>query len=87
MDQLDKIKRHAALFDDMATHVGVDLQEAAIRGDVSFDEISQAVVRCAGCLQPARCALRIRAAQADAERGAPLYCRNTALLERLGARR
>lgn len=87
MDQPEKIKRHAALFDDMATYLGVDLQEAAIRGDVSLDELSQAVVRCIGCVQPARCALRIKSDPVDAAQAAPIYCRNTELFQRLEARR
>ncbi|WP_422049443.1 DUF6455 family protein [Shimia sp.] len=84
MDRLEKIKRHAALFDDMASHVGVDLQEAAIKGALRRDEISDAVVRCSGCLQPARCALRMKSAEAQDD-GAPIYCRNAELLKRLEA--
>ncbi|MDA5556420.1 DUF6455 family protein [Shimia sp. MMG029] len=84
MDRLEKIKRHAALFDDMATHVGVDLQEAAIRGAIDCDEISNAVVRCTGCLQPARCSLRVKSAATDGT-STPIYCRNADLLHRLQA--
>lgn len=86
MELSEKIKRHAGLFDDMASHVGVDLQEAAIAGALSLDEMAEAVVRCTGCLQPARCALRLQS-EDHVGSGAPIYCRNADLLKRLEAQK
>ncbi|GAA6179404.1 hypothetical protein NBRC116594_08420 [Shimia sp. NS0008-38b] len=83
MDRSITIKRHAALFDDMATQLGMDLQEAAIRGALSFDEISEAVTRCTGCSNPTDCAARLQVTQVAKD--APTYCRNVPLLHRLKA--
>ncbi|MEL6467583.1 MAG: DUF6455 family protein [Pseudomonadota bacterium] len=70
-----RLKIHADLIDRMATARGVDLQEAALRGDLSPDDISDLVLRCVGCTKPDSCA-----AWLEAQRGAvsetPGFCRN-----------
>ena len=82
MPQTQKIKRHAALFDGAASRIGVDLQEAAIRGALRFEEISEAVVRCTGCPKPDDCAVWLAQEGGPAD-GLPAYCRNIPLLDRL----
>ncbi|MCB1341611.1 MAG: hypothetical protein KDK24_11245 [Pseudooceanicola sp.] len=77
------MKRHAGLVDDMARALGVDLEEAALRGLVDIDEISDAVLRCAGCADPGHCA-GVLAAQPRLA-AAPGYCRNRALMGQLAA--
>ncbi|MEX0349066.1 MAG: DUF6455 family protein [Paracoccaceae bacterium] len=75
------LKRHAALLDEMAQTLGVDLQDAALRGDLEFGEIADAVIACTGCTNPTHCEAWL-AENSRAESG-PGYCRNTELLKRL----
>lgn len=77
------LKRHAELVDQMATRVGVDLEDAAIGGEVSIDQISEAVLRCRDCSNPDHCAQFL--AQSAQDRKTPEYCRNTALFDRLAS--
>lgn len=82
MQGKDDFERHARLMDSMATTLGIDLQEAAIRGDISIDDITEAVLRCTGCPDPDHCTGWLN----DHARGAeqtPGYCRNRALLDQL----
>ena len=80
-DRTAKLRHHAALFDDTASRLGLDLQEAAIRGALKFEEISDAVLRCAGCSEPEACARWLK--DEGAVVAVPQYCRNTNLLKRL----
>lgn len=81
MDAHMKLKYHAGLVDDAAMRLGLDLQEAAIAGVISFDELENAVTRCMGCARPKDCEAWLnRTVAADA---APQYCRNGALLARV----
>ena len=78
-----ELKKHAALFDQMAGHVGVDLERAIeTDGSLSLDELGDAVLRCAGCSDPGHCAGWM-AEQAGVASDAPSYCRNTDLFSRL----
>ncbi|WP_170409686.1 DUF6455 family protein [Ruegeria atlantica] len=77
----DTLKRHAELVDQMATHVGVDLEDAALGGDVSIDQISNAVLRCSDCSNPDHCEQFL--AHSSPDRKTPEYCRNAALFDRL----
>ena len=77
----DTLKRHAALVDRMAARVGVDLESAAIGGEVSVDQISEAVLRCSGCSNPGHCEQFLE--QPAQDRKTPEYCRNTALFDQL----
>lgn len=79
-DQTD-IKTHAALFDDTATCLGVDLECAVMAGDLSMDALADAVLRCATCGEPGAC--RAWQAAAGHRAAAPVYCRNGALLQGL----
>lgn len=83
-----ELKRHAGLLDRMAQALGIDLQEAAIGGRVSIDELTDAVLRCTDCSQPDHCEHWLRTAApvaATEERRQPGYCRNAELLQRLRA--
>ncbi|TDE36690.1 DUF6455 family protein [Antarcticimicrobium sediminis] len=79
MQDRDTLKRHAALVDQMVSALGADLEEAALAGRVTIDEISDAVLRCTGCNNPAHCASLV-AARVEV---APAYCRNRDLMARL----
>ena len=56
MQDTVKLKRHAALFDNMGSAIGLDLQKQAIGGDLPIEEISEAVLRCVACSRPDHCA-------------------------------
>ncbi|MDP5219283.1 DUF6455 family protein [Ruegeria sp. 2205SS24-7] len=75
------LKRHASLVDRMARTVGVDLEESALRGDLAFDEIADAVIACTGCTNPTHCESWL--AEKNSAESTPEYCRNTELLKRL----
>ena len=76
------LKRHAGLFDRMAQSLGVDLEEAAFRGELRTDVVADAVLRCAGCTNPEHCAEWLDQ-HPDGAATTPGYCRNRAELERL----
>ncbi|MBY6082463.1 DUF6455 family protein [Ruegeria arenilitoris] len=81
MSRREELRRHAALVDRMALKLGVDLQEAAIGGSVSIDEITDAVLRCTGCTNPDHCDRALALRSSDGR--PPEYCRNQELLARL----
>ena len=76
------LRKHARLVDRMATALGLDLEERALRGEVSFDEISDAVLACTGCANADGCERWLEAVKVPQET-APSYCQNTALFKRL----
>ena len=87
MQNRDVLKRHADLVDSMADTLGIDLEVAAMRGDLDIEEISDAVLRCTACSNPEHCAGWIEAKRSEGETvDKPVsYCRNSALFERLKA--
>lgn len=82
MQSPSTLKRHAALVDSMADARGVDLQEQALRGNVSTDEITDAVLSCTNCTSPEACTGWL-ARQTQPSSTSPDYCRNTSLFDRL----
>jgi len=82
MQDRDRLKRHAALVDQMAETLGIDLEEAALQGALAMDEIADAVLRCTGCSDPMYCAGWL-AAHGGGAKQTPGYCRNKDLLARL----
>ncbi|MEX0281751.1 MAG: DUF6455 family protein [Arenibacterium sp.] len=81
MTAQSKLKKHAALFDEMASHVGVDLVDAfENRGALTLDDIGEAVLRCTQCSDPGHCTGWV---QLDSKSRAPSYCLNRDLLDRL----
>ena len=82
------LRRQADRVDRMATQVGVDLEEALFRGDMTPDMISDAVIACAGCPDPGHCDSWLAQAEAAdvTEQTAPGYCRNRDLLAGLQVR-
>ena len=72
---IDRIKDYAALVDDMAEARGIDLQEAAMRAQLTPSDISDMVLRCTGCTNPEECKKWL-AAQTGAVSDTPEYCRN-----------
>ncbi|MFY2825734.1 DUF6455 family protein [Ruegeria sp. MALMAid1280] len=79
--QPGNLKLHAGLVDRMASKLGVDLQEAAIGGDVSIDQLSDAVLNCTDCPNPGHCQRFLDQPAVVAR--APEYCRNQGLLNKL----
>ena len=81
MTRTQTLKRHAGLVDRMAGAVGLDLEQQAIDGKISIDEISDSVLRCTECPNPGHCeAWLSRTEQASQP---PEYCRNADLFARL----
>ena len=77
-----KYDRHAKLMDQVANAVGIDLDEAVQRGELTEEMVRDGVLACVGCSQPGDCADWI----ADHKDGAdetPAYCRNRNLLDLL----
>ncbi len=84
MTRQTMFRRHADLVDRMATALGLDLEEAAMAGQIGMDTIGDAVLACTGCTHPDGCNrwLEMQTGKADAT---PTICRNSALFERLKA--
>ncbi len=82
MTENNTLRRHARLVDTMAETLGVDLEEQALRGNVSVDQISDAVLSCTACTQPDTCEHWLATRQ-GIEATAPGYCRNADLLQAL----
>lgn len=82
MQNENVLKRHAALVDRMASARGIDLEEATMRGQIGFDDVSEAVLRCTSCSNPDHCTqwLDDQGTVADATPG---YCRNAELFMKL----
>ncbi len=81
MPSRETLRLHAGLVDDMARMLDIDLQETAIEGGISIDQISDAVVRCADCPNPKHCQHLLQ--NVGALDHAPEYCRNQELLHKL----
>ncbi|MEP4247601.1 DUF6455 family protein [Tateyamaria sp.] len=71
----NRLKLHAAIVDQMAHTRGVDLEQAALRGDISTDVILDLVLRCAGCTQTQTCQNWL-VDQVGTASDTPHYCRN-----------
>ena len=78
----DVLTRHANLVDRMADHIGVDIEEATLRGDASIDDITDAVLRCTACSDPDHCTAWLDAQSATGQ-SMPAYCRNSDFFSRL----
>ncbi|TCL08852.1 hypothetical protein BXY66_0893 [Shimia isoporae] len=84
MPKAQNLRRHVALMDNAARRVGMDLQEAAIRGALRVDEISDAVVRCTNCPKPDACEAWLM--KGPGTKGdLPEFCRNKVMFSRVGA--
>jgi len=81
MSDRELLRHHAGLVDQLATRLGVDLQEAAIAGAVAIDGIADAGLRCTNCPNPAHCETLL--GQEATINQAPEFCRNRDLLHRL----
>lgn len=80
--QTATLKRHADLMDRMATTLGLDLEEKAMSGDLPFDEIAEAVMRCTNCTGAGECEGWLKAHEAGSEE-TPEYCQNSELFQTL----
>lgn len=83
MKDLNNIKASARRVDRMAQLRGVDLQDAAIRGDMRFDEIADAVLGCSECSNPGHCDSWMEQQGKSVVPQTPGYCRNADLFARL----
>lgn len=81
------LRRHAALVDRMAETLGVDLEEAVLRGHLSSDNLPDMVLRCTGCANPEGCEAWLdkqqQAATANDARATttPYFCRNAGVFD------
>lgn len=82
MHRAKMLERHAALVDAMSDRLGIDVEEAVLRGDIDLDEISEAVLRCSGCSEVSNCEHFLETVEGH---DMPSYCRNAALFRRLGS--
>ncbi|KPA23178.1 hypothetical protein shim_14730 [Shimia sp. SK013] len=82
MPNIPKLRRHVALMDEAAKRIGMDLQEAAIRGALAVGEIQQAVERCTRCPLPDVCETW-RAPAENSEQRVPPFCQNRDLFNRI----
>ena len=82
MHDTKTLRRHAGLVDRMAGTLGIDLEEAAMRGEMQMDEIADAVLLCTGCAAPEVCD-RWMADQKTVVSQGPDYCRNKRMFDRL----
>lgn len=78
------IKQHAALVDRMADTLGVDLEEATLKGQITPDALCDVVLRCTGCTDPGGCRHWLDAHDAGAD-STPDMCRNGDIFELLKA--
>ena len=82
MQNWPDLKRHAALVDQMAETLGVDLEEVALQGELEIDEISDAVLSCTACANPEACQGWLEEHKNGAAH-TPDYCRNSEMFQRL----
>ncbi len=82
MQNRSVMKRHAALVDQMAETLGIDLEELTMRGGLGIDEISDAVLSCTACSNPEACQSWLGEHKEGAEH-TPDYCRNSEMFQRL----
>jgi hypothetical protein len=75
------VAHHAGLMERMAERVGADLGDAVAEHRLSASDYRTAVIRCTTCDASDECGHWMDC-HAHAE-GAPAYCRNRDLLERL----
>lgn len=78
------LKRHAELVDRMADTLGLDLEEAIMKGQMQVDTLGEAVLRCSGCTQADGCNHWMDEQTATADQP-PEYCRNSDLFAVLKA--
>ncbi len=83
MTMKQNLQAHAALVDRMAQTVGVDLEDAVLKGAARFDDLADAVLRCTQCSDPAHCAGWL--ADEQTRDAPPAYCRNIDLFATLKA--
>jgi hypothetical protein len=75
-----QFERHAALVDRMAETQGVDLDEEIMRGHLTEDDRTDAVLSCTNCTRPGACGHWLAARETSAVQDAPPeYCRNADL--------
>jgi hypothetical protein len=77
-----RLDHHNDLMNRMADTVHADLPGALMRGDLTGQDLRNAVLRCTGCTSAAECSGWLADHAGGAEH-TPDYCRNSALLERL----
>ncbi len=76
------LDRHAKLVGRMTGTLGIDLVEAAQRGDIAEQDIRSVVFVCTGCTRTGDCVHWLDT-HAEGAETAPDYCRNKALFDRL----
>lgn len=81
------LRHHADLVDRMAGALGVDLEEAVMRGDMGPDALPDMVLRCSACASPGQCedwlARNPRHADTAGPETTPYYCRNAEVFDDL----
>lgn len=89
MPQNLTLRRHAALVDRMAETLGVDLEEAVLRGQLAPGALPDLVLRCTGCANPEGCEAWLDSQRRSSAKGAsaasttPYFCRNAGAFDAL----
>lgn len=83
MQNTKTMRRHAGLVDQMAGHLGVDLEEQVFRGAVDPELIPDLVLRCTKCTNPEGCERLLAATETLDD--APDYCVNRLTLAQMAA--
>ncbi|NIZ14288.1 DUF6455 family protein [Phaeobacter sp. HF9A] len=79
MTDPETLKTHANLFDRMGKSMGLDLEAEAVEGNLRFEEIAEAVLRCTRCACPKVCDRYMAGLEGEITQ-TPDYCRNADLL-------
>ncbi|MCG6883327.1 MAG: DUF6455 family protein [Silicimonas sp.] len=79
MTETTTYQRHERLMTRMADAQKIDLDIAILRGELSPEEYSDAVLACTGCSVPEACERHME----EGRFGVPRFCRNGDMLARL----
>ena len=82
MAHVTKFTKHTRLVDRMANTLGIDLDEAILRGHVTPELAQDAVYTCVGCSKPDACEAWVNDHESGSET-APEFCRNNSLFSLL----
>lgn len=81
MQNTTLLRKHASLVDRMADNLGVDLEEAVLRGEIAPDLLPDLVLRCTKCTDPEACARLLD--DPKQLKAAPSFCVNRDTLEKM----
>ncbi len=81
MQSTTTLKRHAQLVDQMASSLGVDLEQKIMEGHLTMEALSDVVLACTGCSNPEACGHWLE--ENKVATATPDYCRNSNVFDLL----